>query len=712
MQHQKLIRLAHLVQCSQDLSVDLQEDLIINALFQSNSALTVKEIESSLEEILGLQMNCTEIEKGIVSLLSRGLVLEQKSKYILSFDANENIKRIANQLPDLENKILNNWADSYLSPRYPDLNADQIGQLKVELVSFLNELFLRHGASSVELLGGSITDEASLGVSNIIESVSANAPELRQLRSIEFPVFLGSTDADTIRYLSTLIAKAISYLSIVCDPQVLKTLDQSIRGKIVYWDTNIIYRLFGLQGKQRFEVMESVVTLCKDFGLSLRVTSSTVDELRRRIHFDSRVLRDYPVPKNLASVGIKYISDENFVSTYWYEAKGKGISVKDFIDYYNHVPEILEEKGIMIDTDETNVSQKTRERINDLQSSLRKYVEANSSPRQDYYKSTSAIEHDAILIGLVESKNDAGTSFLNSPAWILTADKGITGYVKSDPILRNRPPFVLLPSQLIQILSFIRPADQQFDKTFLGIFSRSFIPSQLTVSNDTIHEILGRIAKYQGTPLLADKILSDNLLVQKYSSINDGGERDELIHDSLLEAAKNELDVKERQVQEAAAQLIQANEQMSVVMEDIHAERNSKDALQNEINHLQTQMLDREKTMEIEQKAAEELARQAEELRVSLKKAELNKSEVSSELERYKRYLRLGLKILIILGVVVADLLIWRNSSPLWIKLSIIALSVVILTFISFGVKNGKTTATWVGLAYTIIGTTYGLFGS
>lgn len=705
MQKQKIIRLAHLIQCSHNLSVDYQGDLIINVLYHSKSALTLQEIETYLEEILGLQMNRIAIEKGITSLLSRGLVLEQKSKYILSVDANENIKRIANQLPDLEKKILNNWVGLYLLPKYPDLKPDQIGQLKADLVSFLNELFLRHGASSIELLGGSITDEAGLAVSNIIDSISVIAPELRQLRSIEFPIFLGSTDADAIRYFSTLIAKAISYLSIVCDPQIFQTLNQNIKGKIVYLDTNIIYRLFGLQGKHRLEVMDSVKTLCKEFGLSLRVTSSTVDELRRRIHYDSRVLREYPVPKHFACIGQKYISDENFVSTYWNEASKSGISVKDFIDYYSHVPELLQEMRIFIDNDEEIVSQKTRDRINELQSSLRKYDESNSSQRQDFLKSNSAIQHDAVLIGLVESKNDTSTSFLNSTAWILTADKGITGYVKSDPFLRNRPPFVLLPSQLIQILSFIRPADEQFDKTFLGIFSRSFIPSQLTVSNDTIHEILGRIAKYQGTPLLADKILSNNLLLQKYNSINDEGERDELIHDSLIEAAKIEIDDKETKIKEVTNQVIEAKEQISAAYDDICAEQKKNEVLQEELNNLKTQICEKEITMN---KSVTELAQQAEKLRITLNEVETEKSVLNDKLES----ICLIFRVVSLLAILVADFLIYHSANLLWIKISVMALSIVLIVFILFGFRNGKNTAVWIGYAYSIIGTTYSLFGS
>jgi hypothetical protein len=344
-------RLAHLVPCSTDYGVDNASDLVLNALLFSPSALTAAGVVQVIAERLGCAMPRDQAAEKLNDLNQRGLVLLVRGGYILTGQVKEAL--LAKQLAfrDRYQEIVDNWLRS-IGPNYVDVQLNDLKVISDDLWEYLNSLFLTHGVESLSFVTDTGTEPPiAVDAIQVPAELRSDNESIVSLEKSEFPRFLGSGDPDIIRLLFDLIDRAVRYLTTVVDPDVLTSLKEKLFGKVLYLDSNAIYRLVNLQGPHRYQVMTSVIELCREAGFELRVNRVTLDELRRRLNFDAGVLRRHPVPTNLAAVGVRYLTDENYVSTYWRLAASERISAEDFITHYNHIDSLLLDLGIQVETE-------------------------------------------------------------------------------------------------------------------------------------------------------------------------------------------------------------------------------------------------------------------------------------------------------------------------------------------------------------------------
>lgn len=542
-------RLAHIVPFSTKYGIDIPADLVLNALLLSNEPQSAGGIAELIAEHLGCTVGRDQVAEKLVQLHDRRLVLPAKGGYILSHEAKKTLEAQRSDLDDQAALVARRWIGQ-IGQKYPDLTPSDHQLLVEDLGDYLNALFLKHGVESVNLIqetGTSPVDQVLVPART--REVSGH---LTKIEEIEFPEFLGSEDPEIIRFLIGKIDQAVRYLTTVIDPQVLTRLNKHLSGKILFLDSSAVYRLLNLQGQERFESVSQVIKLCHEAGFDVRVNRKTLDELRRRLKYDSGVLRKYPVPTNLAAVGVRYLTAENYVSTYWRVAKEKKLAVEDFVDYYEHFDQVLlDQYGVEVESDERPLSPEEAEMVNYWISQLGLINREDA----EYSKSLSALEHDAYNIALIDSMVGPSKKFLDSPAWFVTTDRTLVQLQREHHERRHSRPFCVMPSQLMQLLRFITPKEGAYDRAFLSLFARSYIPSENGLPNEMIHEILGRIAQYRGTPSLAEKVLGDALFVRRFKQAADDSERDEVVHDTLIEKAKEmEVELKEKEALAAAAQ--------------------------------------------------------------------------------------------------------------------------------------------------------------
>ena len=125
-------------------------------------------------------------------------------------------------------------------------------------------------------------------------------------------------------------------MSEVISDENLNQITDSLKELTVYLDTNTIYRLLNLQGASRYESIKETLDFCRTNGVKLKVSALTKKELSSRLKFDARILMKFPTRTNLSRAGYKYRSSDNYVSTYWWQSETTGISVSDFIEYYQN----------------------------------------------------------------------------------------------------------------------------------------------------------------------------------------------------------------------------------------------------------------------------------------------------------------------------------------------------------------------------------------
>jgi hypothetical protein len=521
-----------------DYSISTKKDLIINALLIKDKIMDVEQIHSVIKSQLGCDLGIDSILELLEELEKEHIVIKSKYGYIIEQSKYVELVNKRKEVIEYQEKTLSKWISQLIVPKYRIINHDELIELKNGLVVFLSKLLINHGLEVIRLVENpkENKDEMhSIFADEIIKQLPFSSDHLYEIASIEYLNFLYEEDADFKRYLDTIIKISFRYLSTIIDPEVLENLKTELNGKVIYLDTSIIYRLFDLQGSFRARVTKEVVNLCKEFNFRLVVSYRTYQELKSRIEFDSKVLLSHPIPTSLAVLGYRYRTEENFVSTFWRrKQENPELKPDDYIAVYKNIDLLLQSEGIYVEKEKPNFSEDFDETWKGILSKI--------NVRDDHEKKYHAADHDAFLISLVlsERKNKIISNFIDCPSWILTSDQFIIKFQRTERIFNHNEPIALLPSQLIQLLRFARPTDGKYVQMFIELFSRAYVPTSLPeLSNAEIQKILSRISFYKGyTPLIAEKVLSDQLFRNRYRQASSDGEKEELIHETLIEKAK------------------------------------------------------------------------------------------------------------------------------------------------------------------------------
>lgn len=186
----------------------------------------------------------------------------------------------------------------------------------------------------------------------------------------------------------------------------------------------------------------------------------------------------------------------------------------------------------------------------------------------EYEKSDSGLWHDAYNFAYVQKMQKANAkNAVDTHCLFLTTDHALTTFQREDPEVKEGPPIVIAPSQLLQMFAFSK-ADSGYEETFIKFFASSSLGSSFKYSNDDIQEILCRIGHYNGvTTDIAERILARELVNSRYSAASTDEEKEEIIYNSVSDELLIELDLTREQVALLESKKNQLNEDCKVALD-------------------------------------------------------------------------------------------------------------------------------------------------
>lgn len=589
--------------------------IIIDTVMSAAQPFTKKQLSREIESAFQVIVDESRL-KSMIENLIRSDTLQISADGILRLNPIEEarVKKVNQDELKLRDSACARWVEEVSDNTC--YSQDLKDELALALPIYLRSVFVRHGVASYMLLSSNV-NVSDFNIDEIAKMVSnAFSEDNRKEISNCLPTVFSHLDDETImEYVRHNINMAVGYISEVISKDTADQLSESLSGLVLYLDTSTIYRFLNLQGQERYETVKKTIALCKEAGVSIRVSAVTQKELSNRLKFDAKVLQKYPHTTNLEQLGYKYRTSENFISTYWKSHMDSGISVQDYIDYYTNYEALLEAEGILLEkqqVEEERLIQRAKEIFGKL--SLR-------DPNHE--KGDYSLWHDAYNMAYVQKMQrfDAKTA-LDTGCLFLTTDHSLTRLQQEDHELKAMPPVSISPSQMLQIYSFSRPG-MGYEETFVKFFQSSSLGSSFLYDNDDIHEILSRISHYKaGNLAVAEKILSKLLLESKYKNAQTEEEKEEVVYKEI----SDELTVGYTEAKAAAEKLRQENATLG---------QEKSDALQQ----LQTNMEQFSKDLrrlQQEKKTAEDCqAIEAE----SRKKAEDEKAGLQAELAEARRHI-------------------------------------------------------------------------
>lgn len=144
----------------------------------------------------------------------------------------------------------------------------------------------------------------------------------RERRDWAFSLFVRRpTEAQTI-FLSGVLNCAFFTAVLTIDPEAARLIQEVATGQRVYLDTNFVYRLLGVQGPRYVRPAETILRTTQSAGYVCAVTPWTIAEFRNSLQRSRSFLERYPLPPDeFAVLAAEATSDEDFVTSYWRQAK-------------------------------------------------------------------------------------------------------------------------------------------------------------------------------------------------------------------------------------------------------------------------------------------------------------------------------------------------------------------------------------------------------
>lgn len=532
--HKRMHQMAHLSQ--RQISDSSCKAIIIDTILESVIPLTQAMLSDEIAATFHVLISAERLNSTINSLSSEGVIYFDSYGHInivASMEAKFRQTRL--QETKLKQDATQLWLDNLADSR--ELAVELQTDLATALPIFLRSLFVRHGVTSFELLT-TRTPNNTFDVKQIAKRVSEQFAEDRQneIETLLPSVFQVQHEPKVLEYLQHSIEKAVGYISEVISDENLAHITESLKSLTLYLDTNTIYRLLNLQGEARYEAIRETLKFCTSNGVKLKVSAATKKELSARLKYDAKVLIQYPTRTNLARAGYNYRTTDNYVSTYWNQARKTSISVDDYIAFYQNFDLLL--RAEQIDVEDIEVDEEA------LIDHARCIYEKLSLRDIDHEKSEPGLWHDAYNLAYVQKMQKAdGKTAIDTGCLFLSTDLALTNLQCEDHELKELPPVVISPSQLLQIFSFSKP-DSGYEETFIKFFASSSLGRSFAYDNSHIQEILSRISHYQGvSPELAEKILARTLVNNRYWAADSEAEKEEIIYNSISDELLNELDL-------------------------------------------------------------------------------------------------------------------------------------------------------------------------
>ncbi|MFW6679305.1 hypothetical protein ACOAOT_16785 [Lacrimispora sp. AGF001] len=555
-----ITKFSHLL--ATEIENDNFEAIIVDTIYNSKRKLTKDTLADAMHELFNVSVDTMKVQINLKKLKKNNKINYENNYIVLTSTTLEDLTNIIDENEIVQNSALQSWIIEFEKDINEKISQEHYEVIKETIIKYINGFFLIHGADSFALFTG-ISQYDSIDVKELIEHSIQEVPEkyATYISSFLEKIFTSELTSQQKRFCIKQINKAVAYLSTVADDFIVEKVEEKIRGITIYLDTPILYRLLNLQGEGRFLVITSLINYCRENQIELKVFNKTIEELRRRIQYDAKLIEKYEYPISFASIGYKCRTTENYLSTYWKAKMDTGISAKDFNYRYKDLAGLITELQIIIDTDNYIEKCNLKEQIDLLYGKVATF----SAKDPEYSKSDNSIDHDAVCLAIIEHlRIPTAANAFDSKVMFLTSDWSLVRLQKFDSEYQNKPDLVILPSQLMQLFCITHSSDKYYE-TFLGLFSSSrTIFGTNKLSNHCIQDILGRISYYKGvTPEFAEKILCNQLIQDTFNLIESETEQLQLIDDVML----SEVELMEQE--------LKAKEEMLATAEVINGDKNN-----------------------------------------------------------------------------------------------------------------------------------------
>lgn len=260
------------------------------------------------------------------------------------------------------------------------------------------------------------------------------------------------------------------------------------KGKRFYLDANIIFRMAGINNKERQTVTQRFVNHCRQAGIELYCTSATMDEIYRVISSQIEFIKgiagaSMPVSSVTLNELNPNIEINDFYNIYYTWCLTPGNTYGDYSSFNQYLLGLTRDTMAQLKI-KFSTSYKVSNRVQDFDnqvSSLRKYKNERRS-----WRVTSSASAETDITNIMDTlswRTGTGTTIWQTNDFVVSADQLLIGWAEST---FSGVPIVVLPSVWLSIiLRFTGRTDDDYKSFCLFLTQRQHINPEEIV--DPIH---------------------------------------------------------------------------------------------------------------------------------------------------------------------------------------------------------------------------------
>jgi hypothetical protein len=475
----------------------------------------------------------------------------------------------------------------------------QLDRLRDDLVTWLQQIVMRHGVEAAMLLYPE-DDRGARVLAEIgqfrLDFLPDREAELQQLRPQALYLFVHRPTPSQRAYLANLMTTAYTVASFTLDPRAAAHLQALTTGQRVYLDTNIVYAALNLQGPQAYLSASRILKLTRDLGYEVAVTPWTVEEMKQSLRRARKDLAKTTLPpRALAEIAAEATGEESFVTAYWRKYKDTGVTVEDFSAMYLELDALIERLGITITSQGCTAIDQNVTAINEQVALIERFPGGQFKPEP-------VKVHDVKHRLLVERmRGDGNRHFSNAGYWFLTLDSVLIPYGRAERPSADALPFAISMTAWAHIVRSFTPRTTDYDQTLVDLLDTPSLRPRGVVAFQTVADVLGRVDLMvtDSSEDVASRLLLDHATMTDIEGAS-GEARSTKIEQAittktdemrrqLAEAESARVDAEAaRAAEEAAravaeheaaavkAQLTEHREQVGVLSDEVTAERDAR----------------------------------------------------------------------------------------------------------------------------------------
>jgi hypothetical protein len=510
-----LLKLALVVNTSHSKFIDNLTNIIIYVLYTYNSEgkqIKIEDLPKAIEKISGLEFTIKEIQQAIEEQGSN--FYEISGKVLILTEAGNKQIHIENR-KKFEN-IIKRYIEKY-----------NISKQTEEVKKLIYEFLYNSVQNNIEALLNVATGTDS---SQILAQLKKLDNEDRRIIND----FIDWDDEQKNELLYEIISFAVDYccLTIKKDKANFSTL---LQGKTFYLDTNILFRMLGLNNEQRKETILQFVNKCKEAKIKLLITSFTKTETLNSIQYHVRqvkkIMQGYTGNGNaLSRLYDKSNYEDSFLTVYLAWAMKNGIQ-----GHYDDFHKYLQKEFYELVNEIRTVDAGNIQIPEGILESYISWKDGKITRENAEYDIKNLIFIDRIR------KQKSNTMGWNVGEYLISADHKLIKW--ADRNFSKENPIAVLPSVWYSMLLKLQGRAQNDIKAFSEFIKIRYIQDKPTENIQyLINKVCEKTTNGALQDMLFDEIAKNNEQINELSFKGDE-QIDEIVnqaYDDILETTKKE----------------------------------------------------------------------------------------------------------------------------------------------------------------------------